>query len=120
MTLRMPYFSKSKQTWYAWIDGKQRSLSVKGKENEDAAFKVWHRILSGAETPSEASTFNANAIGDAKETLSLGVVLQRFLDDAKQRVGEETYRNYVIFLRPVIAQHGRRHVDETTREAITL
>jgi integrase len=46
-------------------------------------------------------------------------VLQRFLDDAKQRIGSETYRGYAKYLRPIIAQHGRRHFADATTETVT-
>src|SRR5689334_3189103 len=53
MTLRTPYFNRTKETWYCWIAGRQRSLGVKGAENEDAAILEWHRLAS--ETPTDAA-----------------------------------------------------------------
>jgi integrase len=113
MTLRLPYFRSSKGTWYAWIAGRQRSLGVKGEENEDAAYKAWHHLCS--ETPTNA----LDATNDDKTTLRLADVLQRFLDDAKRRVGSETYRGYEKYLRPVIEKYGRLDAAETTPEDVS-
>ena len=109
MAMRLPFYRSGKNTWYVWIDGHQRSLGVKGEENEKAAYAAWHRLLSEvAEGVPDASKTLSERIEKPTEAVTLGVLLQRFLDDAKQRVGFHTHRNYVIFLQPIIDRDGKR------------
>ena len=118
-----PFYRTSKNTWYCWVEGHQRSLGVKGEVNKKDAYVAWHRLLAGvSETPTEKPAGTPTIIVQCSEEydvgVSLGVVLQRFLADAKQRVGFHTHRNYGTFLQPIIAKHGTRSTSRIEAEEV--
>ncbi|WP_439625117.1 hypothetical protein [Gemmata sp.] len=47
-----PWYRASKDAWYAWRDGRQISLGVKGKDNRPSALQAFYRLMS-AESPTK-------------------------------------------------------------------
>src|ERR1022692_2591222 len=42
-----PWFRASKNTWYFTLNGRKRSLGVRGVANENEAITAWHRLMGG-------------------------------------------------------------------------
>jgi hypothetical protein len=121
MLLRTPFFRSSKGTWYAYINGRQRSLGVKGNENEQAAYVAWHRTLANVSETLSATPTNALERHERRSVgVSLGELLERFLEDAKKRVGSETHRKYNCVLRPLIEREGKRQAANVDATVVQL
>lgn len=114
-----PWFRSCKNAWYAWHEGKLRSLGVKGKENEKEAKRAWHRLMGGmppqpppmpAESPvAPQAVPTAKADGTwhyvpdlpRSVVVSVGDVIAAFLDDCEGRdIKPNTRRVYRRYLEP--------------------
>jgi integrase/recombinase XerC len=95
-----PWFRKSKDTWYATVNGKKVSLGVKGRENRRAAYEAWHRLAG-----------ESNEADKPKPASSVRAVIDAFLADAESRTKEKTMRIYRYFLLPFADAHGEGRAD---------
>lgn len=108
-----PWYRKSKNSWYVWLDGKAVNLFVKGEQNEREAVKAWHRVMAGVEASGEPkAVMTAPKAVEAKPEAvatkparheegpaSLPSLVEAFLAERQGRVKPETYRGYSIHLK---------------------
>src|SRR5438105_1571405 len=85
-----PWYRAGKEAWYVKVNGKQRSLGVRGKENARAAKEAWHRLMAGGK----------NEVRRAEKEPSVSELIGLFLADCQGRVKEKTLRGYRDFLQP--------------------
>src|SRR4051812_21953298 len=74
-----PWYRKVKDGWYAWVDGRQVSLGVKGKDGKKAAQEAFYRLMSSARTKAQP-----------KAEVAVKAIVAAFLEDAVGRVKPET------------------------------
>jgi integrase len=98
-----PWFREEKNGWYVWHEGKRVNLFVKGRENEAAAIKAWHRLMAGDHPVKSTPTLTPSP-SQKEEAISekptLPALVKAFLADAEARVKPESYRGYAKFLKP--------------------
>jgi integrase/recombinase XerC len=99
---KKPWFRAAKGTWYATVGGRQVSLGVQGEDNEEAAFKAWHKKMA---EEGECRT-------KPKRAATVGQVIDAFLEDVKDRVKPNTVRVYDYFLKPFKAKHAPVNSDD--------
>jgi integrase/recombinase XerC len=90
-----PWFRESKQTWYATVEGRMKSLGVKGEANKAEAYQSWHRLLAGVMErvkPKAEPTVNE--------------VVKGFLADVEARAKPNTVKLYNFFLNPFAKRFG--------------
>jgi integrase/recombinase XerC len=92
-----PWFREGKGTWYATVEGRMKSLGVKGKANEVDAVKVWHRLMAGV---------MEKATPKAKPEPTVSEVVKGFLADVEARAKPNTVRLYRLFLNPFAKRFG--------------
>jgi integrase len=90
-----PWFRESKQTWYATVEGRMKSLGVKGEANEADAHKAWHRLLAGVAEKAKP-----------KAEPTVNEVVMGFVEDAEGRVKRNTFDGYNFFLLPFSQKYG--------------
>jgi integrase len=110
-----PWFRASKETWYATVDGKSVSLSVKGDTNRAEAFKAWHRLMAGLPTtptePPQTVVKPRQKPEESKPRATVQGVIDAFLTDGEGRMTAGCLRNYRIYLNGFAANHGERQAD---------
>src|SRR5581483_6208373 len=91
-----PWYRKVKDGWYAWVDGRQVSLGVKGKENRDAALEAFYRLMADGrpETPKG-------------ETPTVRQVVEAFLSDVEGRAKPVTVDVYRRLLAVFVEKCGK-------------
>jgi integrase/recombinase XerC len=90
-----PWYRESKGTWYATMEGRMKSLGVKGEANEADAYKAWHRLMAGAMDRTKP-----------KAEPTVGEVVKGFLADVVARAKPNTVRLYRLFLNPFAKRFG--------------
>jgi integrase/recombinase XerC len=118
-----PWFRRSKNCWYATVDGgRMESLGIKGEANRAEAIKAWHRLMAELPiTPPKADVKPPNAgqmpevpkeQPEIRETVQS--VINAFLLDAESRISSEAFRGYCKFLEPFSKAFGERQVESIT------
>jgi integrase len=100
-----PWFRSSKNTWYVWLNGRQTSLGVKGAENEQAAYKEWHRLMAEGTKSEPQSVESIRTVRD---------VIKAFLADSTERVKPKTLEVYRWFLELFESRYGSTPVERLT------
>jgi integrase len=100
-----PWYRKQKRSWYAWVNGQQVSLKVRGRRNAKAARAAWHRLRAGEQRPSESAG-----------RLTVRELIRRYLAGCRDRVKPKTLRGYSDFLLPFARRHGRMPAASLTPE----
>jgi integrase/recombinase XerC len=90
-----PWYRESKQTWYATVEGRMKSLGVKGEANEAEAYQSWHRLLAGVMDRAKP-----------KQDPTVAEVVKGFLADVEARAKPNTIRVYSRFLSPFAKRFG--------------
>jgi integrase len=91
-----PWFRESKGAWYIKVEGKMKSLGVKGEANEAEAYKSWHQLMAGVVEKAKP-----------KPEPTVAEVVKGFLADADGRVKRNTFDGYLFFLLPFSQKHGK-------------
>lgn len=95
-----PWFRKSRNAWYATLNGRMANLKVKGEGNGAAAQTAWHRLMAGL--PDEAPTLEPKpqAVRPSPKPTALTVcdLTSGFLVDATHRLKPATVRWLVRML----------------------
>ena len=113
-----PWYRKSKDTWYLTVNGKKKSLQVKGEMNEKQAIEAWHRFMANP-MPLEAPQKPREAPQEEKDLSTVSAIVEAFLSDAKGRVKDDTLRGYRDFLSPFSDKHGKAKADTITAKMAT-
>ncbi|MCE9561577.1 MAG: tyrosine-type recombinase/integrase [Planctomycetes bacterium] len=92
-----PWYRKVKDGWYAWVDGKQRSLGVKGKDGKKAAQDAFYRLMSADRVKPQP-----------KAEIVVKAIVAAFLTDAVERVKPETMAVWKSALNRFAKQFGER------------
>jgi integrase/recombinase XerC len=122
-----PWFRKSKNGWYVWVEGNLVNLKVKGEGKEREALKSWHRVMAGRDdgtppeptptplpSPSEKQqkqtpkppTQKRQKQTPDKDGPTVSDVIESFMEDARDRVEANTARVYAYFLNGFKETHG--------------
>lgn len=100
-----PWYRKVKDGWYAWKDGRQVSLGVKGRGNRKAAQAALLRLMTAPPTPPQPK---------AETTATVGEITNAFLDNAQGRVKPETMAVWRSALRRLDKKFGVRTASTLT------
>ncbi|MFO0852265.1 MAG: tyrosine-type recombinase/integrase [Gemmataceae bacterium] len=110
-----PWFRKSKNAWFATLPGKRMvNLKVKGEGNRPEANKAWHRLMAGLpHNPLPLSRRKEvkeviEASAPKPVALTVAGLVAAYLNDARERVGSASFRNYEHFLTLFARQFGKR------------
>jgi integrase len=79
-TSTKPYYRQAKGTWYAWVNGSQVSLKVKGKGSRKEAQEALGRLIYSPPPPPAAPT--------AANRVTVAQLVTAYLDDARVRMPE--------------------------------
>ena len=108
-----PWFHSTKDTWYLTVEGKNRSLKVRGEKNKKQAIQAWHELMSRSVKKDSQKPLEASQ--KVKEASTVEEVVDAFLSDAKARVKPTTWKNYDAFL-----THFTEAMGSLKAEALTV
>src|SRR4051812_33975869 len=95
-----PWYRKGKDGWYAWVDGRQVSLGVKGRDGRKVALEAFYRLMSAAPKPKPKTV-----------QPSVKDVVDAFLTDVGDRAKPTTVDVYQRLLGVFVAKFGGRKAD---------
>jgi integrase len=101
---RKPYFRAFDGWWYAQVrvGAKRKQIKlVKGKENEQEAYRAFCRVLADHEGDAPPPT-----------AMTVAAVCDLFLDQSEKNNKPETFQLYRYYLQDFCETHGRRMVVE--------
>jgi integrase/recombinase XerC len=87
-----PWYRTKKDTWYVTVNGKSRSLGVRGRDKEAEAWAAFRRLTSGG--------------FPADESLTVGQLIAAFLADYQTKAKSKTVKVCRWFLKPFADAHG--------------
>jgi len=102
------WYRKSKDTWYATVDGRKVSLGVKGKASRKTAQAEWHRLMAG--TKETAMDKKPQKTRDQSST-TVQVLIDSFLANKEGSVKSETHYVYDCLLGTVSAAFGKKSAE---------
>lgn len=114
-----PWFYSDKGTWYIWLDGKKKSLGVRGEGNKAEAVKAWHRLMAGVPLDGDATASSPSPKAtpkheDKPDALTVKGMVEAFLADCEGRLKPATVRWYSDMLTPFAEAKGAERVDAIT------
>lgn len=95
-----PWYRKIKNCWYAWQNGRQVSLGVKGKDSKKAAQEAFYGLMAASPKPKAK---------DKPSTVKQ--VVAAFLSDVEGRAKPKTVEVYRYLLAGFVAKFGERAAD---------
>jgi len=101
-----PWYRKVKDCWYAWVNGRQISLGVKGRSNKREARDAFFRLMTGTKPrpfQPEHSKSPDNSVAIRVQQLA-----EAFLADAVRRVKPETMAVWRSALNRLADKFGER------------
>jgi integrase len=92
-----PWFRSVKNGWYAWVDGKQVSLGVKGEENKKVAQDAFYRLMADGGKKEQP-----------KADVAVEAIVDGFLAAKKGSIKNNTYGFYSYSLEKVSTAFGKK------------
>ncbi|MBY0459979.1 MAG: hypothetical protein K2V38_21900, partial [Gemmataceae bacterium] len=89
-----PWYRKAKDCWYVKLDGRLRSLGVRGAGSEVQALIAFGRLQSAPPSAPSESVAPPPKPAPAIPALTVAGLLDRFLADARTRLRPKTVTRY--------------------------
>src|SRR5262249_18961797 len=104
-----PWFRKSKDAWYATVEGRKVSLGVRGRHGRKEALRAFAARLVGGTAGKPSKGQNPSTGGGCS---TVGKLIEMFLADARTRLRPDTVRMYAHDLGVFRRSFGRVRPDE--------
>lgn len=108
-----PFYRSATDQWYAWVDGKQTALGVRGVRGAKQALLAWRQLLTASPPPSLPPV-------SSQPQLQLVSLIEAFLIAALNRLKPSTCRRYHDDLETLKNHFGDAVATSITHQQLTL